>query len=101
MGQWDLSKEKLKTIPFLVPPENEQAEIVEFLKEQSERIEEQIKSIETEIELLQELRTKIIADVVTGQIDVRDVVIPEYSCDEDTDSDDVEDDEEEIEESED
>lgn len=101
VGQWDLSKEKLKTIPFLVPPENEQAEIVEFLKEQSERIEEQIKSIETEIELLQELRTKIIADVVTGQIDVRDVVIPEYSCDEDTDSDDVEDDEEEIEESED
>lgn len=25
-----------------------------------------------------ELRTKIIADVVTGQINVRDVVIPEY-----------------------
>ena len=100
VGQWDLSKEKLKTIPFLVPPENEQAEIVEFLKDQSERIEEQIKSIETEIELLQELRTKIIADVVTGQIDVRDVVVPEYSRDEDTDSDDIEDDEE-IEESED
>ena len=44
--------------------------------------------------MLEELRTKIIADVVTGQIDVRDVVIPEYSHDEDTDADDIEDDEE-------
>ena len=46
---------------------------------------------------IEELRTKTIADVVTGQIDVRDVVIPEYSRDEDTDADDIEDDEEESE----
>ena len=60
-----------------------------------------IEALKKEMDLLQELRTKIIADVVTGQIDVRDVVVPDYSCDEDTDSDDIEDDEEEIEESED
>lgn len=59
-----------------------------------------IDALKKEIDLLQELRTKIIADVVTGQIDVRNAVIPEYSRDEDTDSDDIED-YEEIKESED
>lgn len=43
---------------------------------------------------MRNFRAKIIAGVVTGQIDVRDVVIPEYSHDEDTDADDIEDDEE-------
>lgn len=33
--------------------------------------------------MLQDLRTRLISDVVTGQIDVRGIEIPEYSaCDE-------------------
>ncbi len=39
--------------------------------------------IERQIELLREYRTRLISDVVTGQIDVRDVVIPEYVLEED------------------
>ena len=37
-----------------------------------------IEALQKEIELLQELCTKLIADVVIGQIDVRDEIIPEY-----------------------
>ena len=59
-----------------------------------------IKAVQEELDLIMEYRTKIIADVVTGQTDVRNVVIPEYSRDEAADFDDAEEDDEEIEESE-
>lgn len=87
---WD----KAGQINLLLPPRKEQDEIVELLDKKCNEIEQLISATEKEITLLEELRTKIIADVVTGQIDVRDVVIPEYSHDEDTDADDIEDDEE-------
>ena len=51
---------------------------------------------------LSDFRTHLIADVVTGKIDVRNVEIPEYEfVDEDTDTDNEDDGEEEIEEQED
>lgn len=90
---WD----KAGQINLLLPPRKEQDEIVELLDKKCNEIEQLISATEKEITLLEELRTKIIADVVTGQIDVRNVVIPEYSRDEDTDADDIEDDEEESE----
>ena len=41
-----------------------------------------------EIEALEEMKTHLISDVVTGKIDVRDVEIPDYEfIDEDSDSD--------------
>ena len=36
-----------------------------------------------EIELLKEYRTRLISDVVTGQMDVRNVEVPEYTPEED------------------
>ena len=53
-----------------------------------------------EVETLEEYKTKLIADVVTGKIDVCDVEIPEYEfvdedADADSDSDDDSDDTEE------
>ena len=95
-----LGQNLLKSLYIPVPPKEEQREIIDKLKCILEEFDAIIDGIKREIKLLEELRTKIIADVVTGQIDVRDVVVPEYSRDEDTDSDDIEDDEE-IEESED
>ena len=80
---------------------DEQKRIADYLDKKTPIIDETIERLRKEIDLLEELRTKIIVDVVTGQMDVRDVVIPEYSCDEDADSNDIEDDEEVIAESED
>jgi type I restriction enzyme S subunit len=36
-----------------------------------------INRTEREISLIQEYRTRLIADVVTGKVDVRDIVVPE------------------------
>ena len=47
---------------------------------------------------MREYRTRLISDVVTGQIDVRDVVIPKYIREDDTEIDvaDTPDDTEEV-----
>lgn len=100
-GRWRLPQRAFYNYSIQIPPIEEQKAIEYECKQLEKNIDEMIEALKKEMDLLQELRTKIIADVVTGQIDVRDVVVPDYSCDEDTDSDDIEDDEEEIEESED
>ena len=99
-GRWRLPQRAFYNFSIQIPPIEEQKAIEMECKRLEKNVDEMIDALKKEIDLLQELRTKIIADVVTGQIDVRDVVIPEYSRDKDTDSDDIEDDEE-IEESED
>lgn len=99
-GFWRLYTEDLGAIPICIPSIEEQKDILNEIIVIDGRVDKLIKAVQEELELIMEYRTKIIADVVTGQIDVRNVVIPEYSRDEDTDSDDIEDDEE-IEESED
>ena len=54
-----------------------------------------------EIRGLEELKTKLISDVVTGKIDVRDVVIPDYEyVDEEVDTAEADDGEENTEEQE-
>ena len=99
-GRWRLPQRAFYNFSIQIPPIEEQKAIEMECKRLEKNVDEMIDALKKEIDLLQELRTKIIADVVTGQIDVRDVVISEYSRDKDTDSDDIEDDEE-IEESED
>ena len=75
IGQWDLSMVRMKDIPFLLPPKNEQEEIVSFIKEQTSDIIKIIARTEREITLMQEYRARLIADVVTGQIDVREKIL--------------------------
>lgn len=88
VGQWDLQMDKMKEIPFIVPPSDEQAEIVDFIKRTLPQYDVAIEKLIAEVETLEEYKTKLIADVVTGKIDVRDVKIPEYEfVDEDVDSD--------------
>lgn len=62
----------LKQFALPLPPIGEQATIVSHLEEQSRRINEAIARIEREIELINEYRTALISEVVTGKVDVRD-----------------------------
>lgn len=88
VGQWDLQMDKMKEIPFIVPPSNEQTEIVDFIKRMLPQYDVAIEKLIAEVETLEEYKIKLIADVVTGKIDVRDIEIPEYEfVDEDVDSD--------------
>lgn len=90
-GQWDLSMQKMKHIPFFVPPAEEQEEILNVVPAKIAKIESLISSLQDEIAHVQELRTKTIADVVTGKADVRNIDIPEYEPEyEPEDDDDIE-----------
>lgn len=103
VGQWDLQMDKMKEIPFIIPPADEQVAIVDYIKRTLPQYDVAIEKLSTEVETLEEYKTKLITDVVTGKIDVRDVEIPEYEfvdeeADADSDSDDDSDDTEEQEE---
>ncbi|HHY39552.1 MAG TPA: hypothetical protein GX507_11615 [Clostridia bacterium] len=56
-----------------LPPLPEQTAIVEYLDAQTAKIDAAISATRREIELLREYRTRLIADVVTGKVDVREV----------------------------
>ena len=93
----------LKDVFILIPPIDEQEEIIRHRDEVCAMSDDAIKKMEEQISNLQELKIRLVADTVTGKIDVRGVEIPEYELvDEEADSDaDETDGEEETEEQED
>ena len=68
-----LYPESFLGIPLLYPPLSEQATIVENLDRATAGIDAAIARARRQIELLEEYRTRLIADVVTGKIDVREI----------------------------
>lgn len=97
-GRWRMPAINFKNYDIPVPPIEEQREIVEYIEQETEKIDLLKKEVEKHIEYLREYQTRLISDVVTGQIDVRDVVVPEYTPEEDTeiDTDDTGEDVEEV-----
>lgn len=71
VGQWDLSPIGLKSIPFFEPPIEEQKAIVAYIEDKCNKITSLISELEAEIEYLKEYKQKLIADCVTGQINVQ------------------------------
>ena len=65
VGQWDLSKTRMKSIPFLIPPREEQASIVRFLDSKAIQIDEAIAIKQKQMELLKERKQIIIQQAVT------------------------------------
>lgn len=65
VGQWDLNPNALKSIPFFLPPLAEQEKIVSYLESKTSKIDAYVADKEKEIQLLQELKQKTIAEVVT------------------------------------
>ena len=57
-------------IPF--PPAGEQQSILQYLNEATQAVDATINRARRQIELMGEYRTRLIADVVTGKIDVRE-----------------------------
>lgn len=66
---------QLKALTVLVPPIAEQAWIVSEAKRRFAPIDLSIKKVTDEIKLGREYRTRLIADVVTGRIDVREAAV--------------------------
>lgn len=65
IGQWDLSKERMKQIPFLIPPIEEQTTIAHFLDDKTVKIDQAIGIKQKQIELLKERRQILIHKAVT------------------------------------
>ncbi len=65
------------------------------------KYKETIEKIEEEIECFHYMKDRLVSDVITGTIDVRNVVIPEYEYVEESDEDEDEVDSEDTEEQED
>lgn len=92
----------LKRVVAPIPSKKEQMEIVEYLDGLNNKFDATIKKLTEEVAVLEEYKNKIIADTVTGKIDVRGIEIPEYGfVDEDADADNEDDGEEDTEEQED
>ena len=64
VGQWDLSMQKMKEIPFLLPPRDEQDQIVRFLDWKVSSINKLITTKKRQIKYLMEFEKKIISDSV-------------------------------------
>ena len=69
----------LRDVRIPVPPIEEQLQIARFLDSIDARIDARMK----EIELLKQYKAAISSDIVTGQIDVRGIEVPEYELVED------------------
>lgn len=69
-AQPKLTADNLLNISLCEPPIEEQAAIVHYMKVHTARIDTTISKIEKEIELMQEYRTALISEVVTGKIKV-------------------------------
>ena len=74
-AQPKLTQEALMSIKIIEPPLNEQDEIYSFIKKETNKIDTIITKSQQEIELLKEYKTALISEVVTGKVDVRDVVL--------------------------
>jgi type I restriction enzyme S subunit len=59
-------------LPILLPPTDEQKRIVDQIAIETAKLNTAIARTEREIALLREYRTRLIADVVTGKLDVRE-----------------------------
>jgi len=71
-GTRRLPTDRWRNLAVAMPPEDEQATLVRFLHEATQTIVAAIDRAEHEIALLREYRTRLIADVVTGKLDVRE-----------------------------
>lgn len=68
----------IRKLLMFVPPLEEQQEILDAIKRESASSLPCYNKLEEEITVLQELRTRLISDVVTGQIDVRGIEVPDF-----------------------
>ena len=66
-----VNREALADCCMWYPDSVEQREILKFIAVQKAPIDTAISRLEREIELLREYRTRLVADVVTGKLDVR------------------------------
>lgn len=72
-----IGKDVFSRQAIYLPSIEEQKEIVDAIQIRQAKSRNAIDLLEREIESLHDLRTRLISDVVTGQVDVRDIKVPD------------------------
>lgn len=75
---YSITQKILKDIFILLPPLDEQIEIIKYLDNECAKIDALISKMEDKIHNLNDYKISLTAAVVTGKINVRDIEIPEY-----------------------
>ena len=70
--QGNLNVERIGAMGIPLPPLGEQREMAKRAEAETEAFDTAISRLEREIDLLREYRTRLVADVVTGKLDVRE-----------------------------
>ena len=70
-----LSFDELKKQLVVIPPQEEQRAIVTYIEEKCQKIDTLTTELQAEIDYLKEYKQRLIADVVTGQVDVQNEMI--------------------------
>ncbi|NCD35143.1 MAG: restriction endonuclease subunit S [Spartobacteria bacterium] len=76
--QPNISTNDIGQIHMPIPSLSEQQTIVAHIEKETAIIDRTITRAEREIELIEEYRTRLVSDVVTGKVDVRSVEIPNF-----------------------
>jgi type I restriction enzyme S subunit len=71
----NLPLSSLRDFGFAIPPTNEATAIAGYLKCETAGPQTAISRLAREMELLREYRTRLVADVVTGKLDVREAAV--------------------------
>ena len=79
-GTKRLPTERWQNLKVAIPPRDEQDAIAKFLERSRDTIAATKTSVEREIQALQQLRKRLIADVVTGKVDVRECAATLSAC---------------------
>ena len=79
--------EDLKRFKLAIPPGPEQEKLFKHIQTETRILTTAITRLEREIELLREYRTRLVADVVTGKLDVREAAarLPDEAASDTTD----------------
>jgi type I restriction enzyme, S subunit len=70
-----INSDKLVGVKILIPPLQEQQQIVDYLDLETSKIDKLVNIESKRINLLKEYRQSLISEVVTGKVDVRDEVL--------------------------
>lgn len=73
-----INQDETKSLPVLIPTAKEQKAIVDYINLEAKVLDDAIALEEHAIDSIREYRTRLISDVVTGKIDVRDIKLPEF-----------------------
>ncbi len=70
---------EIKRMPLPVPPTDEQQKIIDYCYALRADTDKMISELKCEIALITEYRTRMISDVITGKVDVRDIEVPDIA----------------------